>query len=53
MIEDYELVCAENKKAHNNIKEAIKEINYAIKFAEANGAITINILNGIKERLLK
>ncbi len=52
-MEDYELICAENKDAHNRIKEAVKEINFAIKFAESKGAITRDILEGIKARLLK
>jgi hypothetical protein len=51
-MEDYEILCAENKDAHNRIKEAIKELDFAIKFAENNGVITKSILEGIKSRLL-
>ncbi len=51
-MEDYELVCAENKDAHNRIKEAVKEINFAIQFVKSRGTITEDILKGIKLRLL-
>ena len=52
-MEDYKIVCAENRDAHNRTREAVKEINFAIKFAESKGVITKNILEGIKARLLK
>jgi len=50
---DEELIEAENQKMRTSIKDCIKEIDFAIKFAESRGVITLGILNGIKKRLLR
>jgi len=48
---DEELLEAENTKLHKKIKECKDEIDFCIKFAESNGAITLSILKGIKAKL--
>ena len=48
---DEELLEAENTKLRNQIKECKSEIDFAVRFAEANGAITLAILKAIKSKL--
>ena len=50
---DEELLEAENAKLRKRIEDCIEEIDFAVKFARSSGAITINILNEIKKRLVK
>lgn len=51
-MEDFELILAENKELNKRIDSAIKELNFAIKFAKSRGQITEDILMGIKSRLI-
>jgi len=49
---DEELLSAEYEKLFCRIARAVKEIEFAMKFAESQGVVTSAILQGIKDRLL-
>ena len=48
---DSEAIEGELSRLTKKKNSALKEIDFAIKFAESNGVITANILKGIRKRL--
>jgi len=50
---DEEAIQGELSRLEKKRAEAIKEIDFAIKFAESGGLVTVPILKGIKKRLTK
>jgi len=50
---DEEAIEGELNRALAKKREALKEIDFAIKFAESSGMLTVDILKGIRKILIK